>query len=74
MILLVVVALVHLLAVQAGWNRLAAMLDNWPYLLLAVCGIYLLLQPLVFIGKLRQTTSKNDANPGDDKRGNLDKL
>ncbi len=65
MILLIVVALVHLLAVQAGWNQLAAKLDNWPFLLLAVCGIYLLLQPLVFIGKPRQKLNKEDANTGE---------
>ena len=61
LMLVVVVALVHLVAVQAGWNQLAAQLDNWPYLLLAVCGIYLLLQPLVFIGKPR----KGSARPAD---------
>jgi predicted dehydrogenase len=66
MILLVVVALLHLLAVQAGWNQLAAKLDNWPFLLLGVCGIYLLLQPLVFIGKPRQKSSKEKPHAADD--------
>jgi myo-inositol 2-dehydrogenase/D-chiro-inositol 1-dehydrogenase len=60
--LVVLVALVHLVAVQAGWNQLAAQLDNWPYLLLAVCAIYLLLQPLVFIGKRRQKSETSSSN------------
>jgi hypothetical protein len=46
-----VVALIHTLAAQAGWNRLARMLDGWPYLVLVVLGIFLLLQLLVFVGK-----------------------
>jgi predicted dehydrogenase len=59
--LVIVVAMVHLLAVQAGWNQLAARLDNWPYLLLVLCGIYLLLQSLVFIGKPRHKTKVDAA-------------
>jgi myo-inositol 2-dehydrogenase/D-chiro-inositol 1-dehydrogenase len=51
LILVVVVALIHTLAAQAGWNRLARMLDGWPYLVLVVFGIFLLLQLLVFVGK-----------------------
>jgi myo-inositol 2-dehydrogenase/D-chiro-inositol 1-dehydrogenase len=51
MILVVFVALVHTLAAQAGWNRLARMLDGWPYLVLVVFGIFLLLQLLVFVGR-----------------------
>jgi myo-inositol 2-dehydrogenase/D-chiro-inositol 1-dehydrogenase len=51
LILVVLVALVHTLAAQAGWNRLARMLDGWPYLVLVVFGIFLLLQLLVFAGK-----------------------
>ena len=53
LILVVFVALVHTLAAQAGWNRLARMLDGWPYLMLVVFGIFLLLQLLVFVGKSR---------------------
>jgi len=51
LVLVVVVALIHTLAAQAGWNRLARMLDGWPYLVLVVLGIFLLLQLLVFVGK-----------------------
>jgi myo-inositol 2-dehydrogenase/D-chiro-inositol 1-dehydrogenase len=53
LILVVVVALVHTLAAQAGWNWLARKLDGWPYLMLVVFGIFLLLQLLVFVGKSR---------------------
>lgn len=58
LVLVVVVALLHLLAVQAGWGKLANLLDHWPILLLVVCGLYLLLQPLAFIGRPRQTQDK----------------
>ena len=51
LVLVVVVALIHTLAAQAGWNRLARMLDGWPYLMLVVLGIFLLLQLLVFVRK-----------------------
>jgi myo-inositol 2-dehydrogenase/D-chiro-inositol 1-dehydrogenase len=73
--LAVFVALLHLLAVQAGWKQMAAKLDNWPYLLLGVCVIYLLLQPLVFIGKPRQKSEASTPNDGKDRgEGKLDKL
>ena len=49
--LVVFVAMARMLAVQAGWNGLVQILDFWPYLLLAVLGIYLVLQLLVLIGK-----------------------
>ena len=51
LVLVVFVAMVRMLAVQAGWNGLVQILDFWPYLLLAVLGIYLVLQLLVLIGK-----------------------
>jgi hypothetical protein len=38
------------------------MLDRWPYLLLAVCGVYLLLQTLVFVGKPRQKDGKTTSS------------
>ncbi|HEY2827832.1 MAG TPA: hypothetical protein VGJ04_09555, partial [Pirellulales bacterium] len=60
--LAVLVAILHLVAVQAGWNQLAGMLDRWPYLLLAVCGVYLLLQTLVFVGKPRQKDGKTTSS------------
>ena len=66
MVMVVIVAIVHALAVQAGWNRLAAVLDCWPYLLLVVCGIYLLLQLLVFVGKPRQPPDQGQISPPDD--------
>jgi hypothetical protein len=65
--LVALVAILHVLAVQAGWVQLGNLLDRWPYLLLAVCGIYLLLQPLAFIGRVSQkqisapTASSNDS-------------
>jgi predicted dehydrogenase len=64
LILVVFVALVHTLAAQAGWNRLARMLDGWPYLMLVVFGIFLLLQLLVFVGKSRPH-EENDGGDGD---------
>jgi len=63
LILVVFVALVHTLAAQAGWNRLARMLDGWPYLVLVVFGIFLLLQLLVFVGKSR--SHQDDGGNGD---------
>jgi predicted dehydrogenase len=54
LIVVLAVAVLRAIAVQAGWNWLAAQLDAWPYLLLAVCGLYLLLQLLVFIGRPRE--------------------
>jgi predicted dehydrogenase len=40
----VLVAIAAGVAAQMGWNQLAAVLDKWPILLLAVCGAFLLLQ------------------------------
>lgn len=51
LVLVVFVAMVRVLAVQAGWNGLVQILDFWPYLLLAVLGLFLVLQLLVLIGK-----------------------
>ncbi len=51
LVLVVLVAMVRVLAVQAGWNGLVQILDFWPYFLLAVLGIFLVLQSLVLIGK-----------------------
>jgi hypothetical protein len=51
MMLVVFVAMARMLAAQAGWNGVVQILDYWPYLLLAVLGIYLVLQLLVLIGK-----------------------
>jgi len=62
LVLVVLVAMLHLLAVQAGWVQLANLLDRWPYLLLLVCGIYLLLQPLAFIGKSERKTTAPPSN------------
>jgi hypothetical protein len=42
--LTVLVAIAGGLAAQMGWNQVAAVLDNWPFLLLAVCGAFLLVQ------------------------------
>jgi predicted dehydrogenase len=66
LILVVVVALVHTLAAQAGWNRLARMLDGWPYLMLVVFGIFLLLQLLVFVGKSRPNQGDGGLDEVDD--------
>ena len=40
----VLVAIAAGVAAQMGWNQVAAILDKWPILLLAVCGAFLLLQ------------------------------
>ncbi|HEY2760556.1 MAG TPA: Gfo/Idh/MocA family oxidoreductase, partial [Pirellulales bacterium] len=40
LMMVLVVAIVRAIAVQAGWNWLAGKLDAWPYLLLAVCAVY----------------------------------
>src|SRR5262249_38165625 len=56
MVLLVVVAVLNVLAAQAGWMKLADVLRHWPYILLALCIIYLLLQPLAFIGRAASNT------------------
>ena len=54
LMMVLAVAVLRAIAVQAGWNWLAAKLDAWPYLLLAVCAIFLFLQLLVFIGRPRE--------------------
>lgn len=53
LLLVVVVAIAHSLAKNAGWNRVANVFGNWPYLLLGVLGIFLLLQFLLLVGKPR---------------------
>jgi predicted dehydrogenase len=65
LILVVFVAFVHTLAAQAGWNRLARMLDGWPYLVLVVFGVFLLLQLLVFVGKARPTQGDRGHDVGE---------
>jgi predicted dehydrogenase len=57
LMLVVCVALGQVIAVQAGWNRMAEILGAWPYLLLGVCGIYLLLQFLLLVGGSRETNA-----------------
>jgi predicted dehydrogenase len=49
--LAVVALMVRTLAVQAGWQRLVDILDFWPYVLLGMLAIYLVLQIFVLIGK-----------------------
>jgi hypothetical protein len=62
LVLVVVVAIVHTLAIQAGWNRLARILDGWPYLILIIFGLFLLLQLLVLVGKSRSGQEDRPAN------------
>ncbi len=69
--LVVFVAMVRVLAVQAGWNGVVQILDFWPYLLLAVLGIFLVLQLLVLIGKppsLPNRQGKPDQQADDDRQ------
>jgi predicted dehydrogenase len=54
LMLIVVVAIVHTIAVNAGWVRIANVLGNWPYMLLFVLGVFLLLQLLLLIGKPKE--------------------
>jgi predicted dehydrogenase len=58
--LAVAVAIIHALAAQAGWNRLAAALDNWPYILLVTLAVFLLLQLFVFAGKAKPKTGQDE--------------
>ncbi len=69
--LVVFVAMFRVLAVQAGWNGVVQILDFWPYLLLAVLGIFLVLQLLVLIGKppsLPNRQGKPDQQADDDRQ------
>jgi myo-inositol 2-dehydrogenase/D-chiro-inositol 1-dehydrogenase len=50
LMLIVVVAIAHSIAVNAGWMQAAAILSNWPYLLLGVLGVFLLLQLFLLVG------------------------
>jgi predicted dehydrogenase len=54
LLLIVVVAIAHTFAKNAGWVQGAEVLAKWPYLLLAVLAIFLLLQLFLLIGKPRQ--------------------
>jgi predicted dehydrogenase len=67
--LTVFVAVAGGVAAQMGWNQLAAILDHWPYLLLAVCGAYLVLQVVGFVaGRSRDQPSTAAAPPGDESK------
>jgi predicted dehydrogenase len=67
-LLVVLVAIADVVAAQAGWNRLAGVFHQWPFLLLGVFGGFLLLQLLLLIGKPRQqsqqTVADEDAGGG----------
>jgi predicted dehydrogenase len=54
LLLVVVVAIAHSIAKNAGWERVANVLGNWPYLLLGVLGVFLLMQLLLLVGKPRE--------------------
>jgi predicted dehydrogenase len=67
--LTVFVAVAGGVAAQMGWNQLAGILDNWPYLLLAVCGAYLVLQVVGFVaGRSRDQSSTTAAPSGDESK------
>jgi uncharacterized membrane protein YdbT with pleckstrin-like domain len=57
--LTVFAAIAGAMAAQMGWNQLAGVLDHWPYFLLLVCAIYLVLQLVgVLVGR-----SRGEENP-----------
>ncbi len=69
LMLVVLVAVADVVAAQAGWNRLAGIFHQWPYLLLGVFGVFLLLQLLLLIGAPRQQSQQptSDDDDGDGK-------
>ncbi len=60
--LVVLVAIADVIAAQAGWNQLAGVLHQWPFLLLGVFGSFLLLQLLLLVGKPRQQSQQAVGN------------
>jgi hypothetical protein len=65
LLIIVLAAIVRTLAVEFGFKKLANALSIWPYVLLAVLGVYLLLQFLVFVGKApdRRKSDTGEAEP-----------
>lgn len=63
MVIIFLAAALRTIAVDAGFHRLANVLGLWPYALLAVLGIYLVLQFLVFIGKSPDRRTQADDRP-----------
>ncbi|MCC7084622.1 MAG: hypothetical protein IT427_06410 [Pirellulales bacterium] len=65
LLLVVAVAIALGIAVNAGWLGIANVLANWPYLLLAVLGIFLLLQLLLLVGKTRDREDQGSGLRGE---------